>query len=152
MNRNNSFYISLLLCFVVAFSFTGCFFNAKQEIFSKQQVILLNLLDENMLDINGTLVQFNVHENSIPEVSAFLNTKFLTTFEYPSLNSLFEFSSVTITGTVPRSEKTDTPNAIESNEYYRGYIDTNTTHYEGVFLINEVSKEAIFSICTSFSL
>jgi hypothetical protein len=105
-----------------------------------------------MLDINGTLVQFNVTENSIPEVSSFLNTKFLTTFEYPSLNALFEFSSVTITGNVPMSEKTGTTNAIESSEYYRGYIETDTTHYEGVILINEVSKEAVFSICTSFSL
>ncbi|MCK5847779.1 MAG: hypothetical protein KAH01_01110 [Caldisericia bacterium] len=151
MNRIKYFSILALLFIIFVTSFTGCGLNKKPEALAKQQVIFQHLLNNKKINIYGTLNQFRLPEKGISGLSDLISTKFLNTFEHEALNSLFEISTISLTGKVPFLESFETENTELSNEYYRGYIQTDTTHYEGIFLINKTENEANFSICTSSS-
>ena len=153
------FFVLLLL---LSFHSFGCRTSFKNNNYTEIQNYLQEKLNQQQIDIYGTIDQINPLPENFDELSSHKKTDFISSFDFPEVNKNFENSTITITGIIPShlalngnsaANNSSAGNVKESSsdqyDYYRGFIETDVYHYEGIFQTSLKTGNTHFSICCS---
>ncbi len=142
------------------FSVCSCSLFEQGPYFQTIEENLQSLLDNQKIILCGTIEQFHISSDQMKDPLPNRSTDFLCSDQYPFLYELFSNATIKITGKIPFKKNTETgSNEIDpfhtssplnmEIEHYRGYIQTDQVHFEGIFQYDPNRQTAHFTIANS---
>jgi hypothetical protein len=149
-----------LIIIFMFFSVSSCSPLKQSSYFQPIENNLQSLLDDEKIILCGTIEQFHIPSDQVNDLLLHQSTDFLCSDRYPFLYESFSNSTIKITGKIPFKEnpekESDQIDPFYTNsivnmeiEHYRGYIQTDHIHFEGIFQYDPTHQTAQFTIADS---